>query len=96
MTNFSLKGRRWKLLTWESFIPCQSPDKSFGADATELDQEHSELLARLTDIQQEKWYLEEKVCGREISGRDEKVGGMKGGEKGVNVKYNKSWNFHGG
>lgn len=39
----------------------QSPDKSFGADATELDQEHSELLARLTDIQQEKWYLEEKV-----------------------------------
>lgn len=29
------------------------------------------------------------------SGRDEKVGGMKGGEKGVNVKYNKSWNFHG-
>lgn len=25
-----------------------------------------------------------------------KVGGMKGGEKGVNVKYNKSWNFHGG
>lgn len=30
------------------------------------------------------------------NGRDEKVGGMKGGEKGVNVKYNKSWNFHGG
>lgn len=30
------------------------------------------------------------------SGRDEKVGEMKGGEKGVNVKYNKSWNFHGG
>lgn len=36
-----------------------------------------------------------KVEGRK-SGRDEKVGGMKGGEKGVNVKYNKSWNFHGG
>lgn len=26
---------------------------------------------------------------------EKKVGGVKGGEKGVDVKYNKSWNFHG-
>lgn len=31
-----------------------------------------------------------KVGGMKKWGRDEKVGGTKGGEKGVNVKYNKS------
>ncbi|XP_062614719.1 GRIP1-associated protein 1-like [Saccostrea cucullata] len=45
----------------------QSPDKSFGADTSEIDQEHSELLARLTDVQQEKWNLEEKVRHLETS-----------------------------
>nr|XP_022300217.1 GRIP1-associated protein 1-like [Crassostrea virginica] len=45
----------------------QSPDKSLGADSIELDQEHSELLARITDIQQEKWNLEEKVRHLETS-----------------------------
>lgn len=29
MTNFSLKGRRWKLLTWESFISMLEPWQVF-------------------------------------------------------------------
>lgn len=41
----------------------QSPDGSTAAmPAVSLSEETTELIARLTEMQQEKWSLEEKVC----------------------------------
>lgn len=102
MINFSLIGRRWKLLTWESFISMLEPWQVFRSRCHGAGPGTQRVIGQADRhsagevVSGGKGLWERKKWEGWKNGKDEKVGGMKGGEKGVNVKYNKSWNFHGG